>query len=41
MDDENQLTYLSSEAKNMALVDCGAAKTVVGKQWFEVYENSL
>ena len=39
--DEDQLTSLSPEAKNIALIDCGAAKTVVGKQWFDIYESSL
>ena len=39
--DDEELCYLTSESKNVALLDCGAAKTVVGRHWFEVFENSL
>ncbi len=41
MDHEDDLCYLTSQSKNVALIDCGAAKTVVGKKWFEIFENSL
>lgn len=39
--DHEELSYMTSEAKNIALLDCGAAKTVVGKQWYNDFENSL
>ena len=39
--DDEELCYLTSESKNIALLDCGAAKTVVGRQWYETFENSL
>ena len=39
--DDEELCYLSSESSNVALLDCGAAKTVMGRRWFEMYEDSL
>ena len=41
IDDDEQLTYLASETKNLALIDSGASKTVCGRKWFEIFENSL
>ena len=39
--DEEELCFLTNESKNVALLDCGAAKTIVGRHWYEIYENSL
>ena len=41
MIDDDQLVYLARDSKNLALIDSGASKTVCGKKWFEIYENSL
>jgi len=40
-EDDEQLVYLANETQNLALIDCGAAKTVCGKKWFDLYESSL
>lgn len=39
--DEEELCFLTNESQNVALLDCGAAKTIVGRHWYEIYENSL
>lgn len=41
IDDDEQLIYLANETKNLALIDSGASKTVCGRKWFEIFENSI
>lgn len=40
-DCEEELVFLTGEATNQALLDTGACTTVCGKEWFQVFEQSL
>lgn len=41
IDDEDLVYNAFSDTKNMGIIDSGAARTVCGKKWYDVYENSL
>ena len=41
IDDENLVYNAFADTKNLGIIDSGAAKTVCGKRWYEIYENSL
>lgn len=40
-DNPSELKYLMSETWSSALLDCGASKTVCGKEWLTQYINNL
>ena len=40
-DNPNELKHLTSETWSSALLDCGASKTVCGKEWLTQYINNL
>lgn len=39
--DNEHWSYITQEANNLALIDSGATKTVVGKKWMTQYEEGL
>ena len=41
IDDDNLVYNAFADTKNLGIIDSGAAKTVCGKRWYEIYENSL
>ena len=41
IDDEHLVYNAFSDTKNLGIIDSGAAKTVCGQKWYEVYESSL
>ena len=41
IDDDNLIYNTFTDTVNLGILDSGAAKTVCGKKWYEVYENSL
>ena len=40
-DNPDELKYLMSETWSSAVLDCGASKTVCGKEWFSQFTNNL
>ena len=41
IDDGNLIYNAFADTVNLGIIDSGAAKTVCGKKWYEMYENSL
>ena len=41
MDHADDLSQHISQSHNIAVIDCGATTTVVGKKWFQIFEKSL